>query len=282
MKKTLTTLVVMMGLWLMWSCNSHKIIPDRELAQIFHDAMLVNAYINNDVGQSAIDSVNFYEPIFAKYGYTVEDFHYTMDKFSRRKSSRLSDVAEVMLLLLDRESQELASQVEKLDTIENVARRRYRETLLERKNIVVKESADTAKLNFELSGIRPGKYAITGYYTLPKPDKLSNRRAYINAFRKDSTRRQMINSVMFPRDSSNFNYQFDVESPEMERLTITFNHFVEEKERPKKPNLTIHSLKIEYTPTLEVCVERLFNEQSGMRIFADTMLHMANPKTENN
>ena len=277
MKKRLSTLVVMLGLSLMWACNSYKIIPDRELAQIFHDAMLVNAYISHDAGQSVTDSINFYEPIFAKYGYTVEDFHYTMDKFSRRKSSRLSDVAEVMLLLLDRESQELSLKVEKLDTIESVARRRYSKILLERENIVTKEVADTSKLYFEFDGVRPGKYAVTGYYTLPKSKSLSNRRAYINAFRKDSTRRQMVNNVMFPRDSSSFTYQFDITSDDMERLTISFNHFVDEKERPKKPNLTIHSLKIEYTPTLEECVERLFNEQSSMRIFADTLLHLTNP-----
>ena len=48
MKRLLYIVLAALGLSLMWACNSYKVIPDRELAQIFHDAMLVNAYISND------------------------------------------------------------------------------------------------------------------------------------------------------------------------------------------------------------------------------------------
>ncbi len=278
MKKMLSTIVVMLGLSLMWACNSYKIIPDNELAQIFHDAMLVNAFITSDTKDHSTDSVNIYETIFAKYGYTVEDFHYTMDKFARRKSARLSEVAEVMVLLLDREAKELGLQVEKLDTIENVARRRFTRTLFEKENIEVKELADTAKLYFTLNNLHPGKYSVTGYYTLPKEEKVNMRRVLINWERQDSTKRQAINSAIFPRDSSSYNYQMDLDMDDVDRMTISFDHFNERKDRPKKPKMTIHSIKVEYTPTLEECVRQLFNEQSGMRIFADTMLHLTNPK----
>lgn len=278
MKQLLYSLVVALGLSLMWACNSHKLIPDKELAMIFHDAMLVNAFITSDSRSHNTDSVNIYEPIFAKYGYTVDDFHYTMDNFSRRKSARLSDVAEVMLLLLDREAQELNTQVTKLDTIENVARRRFTRTLLEKENIEIKGDADTALMNFTLENIGMGDYTISGYYTLPKESKINNRRMLVRWYRPDSSFSQAVNTMVYVRDSINFIQKVKLDQPDMTRMFVSFNHFNNPKDRIKKPKMTIHSIRIEYTPTLEECVRRLFNEQSSMQIFADTMLHLSDSK----
>ena len=75
------------------ACARHTIIPDDELAQIFHDAFLTNAYIGSQ--NVRIDSLNIYEPIFARYGYTTEDVQYTIGNFSKRKSARLGDVVEL-------------------------------------------------------------------------------------------------------------------------------------------------------------------------------------------
>ena len=83
------------------ACAHHTIIPDEKLALIFHDAFLANAYVG---GRSlAKDSLNLYEPIFAHYGYTTEDVHYTIGNFSKRKSARLGDVVERAIALLEAE-----------------------------------------------------------------------------------------------------------------------------------------------------------------------------------
>ena len=83
------------------SCSHHKIIPDDELALIFHDAFLANAYLGPR--NLAHDSLNVYEPIFARYGYTTQDVHYTIGNFSKRKSARLGDVVEQAIDLLESE-----------------------------------------------------------------------------------------------------------------------------------------------------------------------------------
>ena len=275
MKRLLYIVLAALGLSLMWACNSYKVIPDRELAQIFHDAMLVNAYISNDAKSIASDSVKVYEPIFAKYGYTVEDFRYTMEKFSRRKSARLSEVAEMMVLLLDREAAELNEQVVRLDTIENVARRRFTRTLLEKENIQIRGAADTSLMVFNLENIGKGDYTISGYYTLPKESKINNRRLLVRWIRPDSTYSQAINTMVYQRDSMNYIQKLKLDKDGFSRMYISFDHFNNPKDRIKKPNMPIHSLKIEYTPDVEECVRMLFDEQSSMRIFADTMLHLS-------
>ena len=68
-------------------CQDQRVIPDKDLINIFHDAYLANAYI----GECGIneDSLYLYEPIFDRYGYTVEDMQYTLKTFSERKSDFL-------------------------------------------------------------------------------------------------------------------------------------------------------------------------------------------------
>ena len=112
---------------LLAGCNRHTIIPDDELALIFHDAFLTNAYLN--VEKVTTDSLRLYEPIFARYGYTTDDVHYTIGNFSKRKSARLGDVVERAIDLLEAEGKIYNREVAILDTIDNVARRTFTETL---------------------------------------------------------------------------------------------------------------------------------------------------------
>ena len=54
------------------ACGGPKVIPDKELGLIFHDALLANAYLNVN-SETKIDSTNIYEPILADHGYTVHE-----------------------------------------------------------------------------------------------------------------------------------------------------------------------------------------------------------------
>ena len=97
---------------LLLACSGYKIIPDEQLALIFHDAFLSNAYMQHRGMRP--DSLNLYEPIFAKYGYTTADVQYTIGNFSKRKSARLSDVVEQAIKLLETEAEHLDRAVPRL------------------------------------------------------------------------------------------------------------------------------------------------------------------------
>jgi len=125
------------------ACTRHKIIPDEKLAQIFHDAFLTNAYIG-DVRVN-IDSLNIYEPIFARYGYTTRDVYYTIGNFSKRKSARLGDVVEMAIDKLEAEGKFYDREVAVLDTIDNVARRTFTRTVYADSLIRVGSLRDTAR-----------------------------------------------------------------------------------------------------------------------------------------
>lgn len=83
MRTFLRTILLAAIFALATSCNKPRVIPDQTLADIFHDSYLANSYV--DLHGIEVDSLMLYEPIFAKYGYTIEDLHYTINSFSKRK-----------------------------------------------------------------------------------------------------------------------------------------------------------------------------------------------------
>ena len=271
MKHTFTILLLAI-VALLTACNKPKVIPDKDLGAIFRDAMLVNAYLAINTGTD-LDSLRVYEPIFARYGYTAEDVQYTIHNFSRRKSAHLSDVAEYMILLLDREANALNLQVAKLDTVENVARRRFTQVLYADTDIDVRKEADSSLLRYVVEPVYTGTYNIDASYTLDSLDKATGRRYRIYFERRDSTQRSIANGIVQRRKGASFSHRYEVrpEDSTYVRLVIDMAHFNDSKNKGTT-RMQIHNMKITYTPPVEKCVELLFNEQSDMRIFSDTLI----------
>ena len=271
MKHTFTILLLAI-VALFTACNKPKVIPDKDLGAIFRDAMLVNAYLAINTGTD-LDSLRVYEPIFARYGYTAEDVQYTVHNFSRRKSAHLSDVAEYMILLLDREANALNLQVAKLDTVENVARRRFTQVLYADTDIDVRKEADSSLLRYVVEPVYTGTYNIDASYTLDSLDKATGRRYRIYFERRDSTQRSIANGIVQRRKGASFSHRYEVrpEDSTYVRLVIDMAHFNDSKNKGTT-RMQIHNMKITYTPPVEKCVELLFNEQSDMRIFSDTLI----------
>lgn len=272
MKHTFTILLLAV-VALMTACNKPKEIPDKDLGAIFRDAMLVNAYLAINTG-TELDSLRVYEPIFARYGYTAEDVQYTIHNFSRRKSANLSDVAEYMILLLDREANALNLQVAKLDTVENVARRRFTKVMLADTAINVRKEADSLRLRFVVEPVVAGTYNISAKYTLDSLDKATGRRYRVYFQRRDSSERSIANGLIQRRKGASFDHRYEIMPGDTSyvRLVIEMAHFADRKQKATT-RMLIHDMKVTYTPPLEKCVEMLFNEQSNMRIFSDTLIH---------
>jgi hypothetical protein len=257
------------------ACNAPKIIPDRELGQIFHDAMLVNAFIQHN-RQMELDSMNIYEPILAKYGYTKEDMHYTLNKITRQKSASLGNVADYMINTLTEESEKLNVKVAKMDTIESVARRRYEQILLRDTTIVATTEADTAKLQITVPHAQKGLYRLEVSYTLDKDDKGIGRRYYVDWMRGDSLVRNITNAPLIRGRKGKISVEAWLATGDSlaDCMQIDFTRFNLKKNRLKKTPMTIHEIKVLYTPTIDESRERMLREQSHMRIFADTMINL--------
>lgn len=259
-------------------CERRKTIPDKDLAAIFHDAMIVNAYIDNHLG--SIDSLNIYEPIFEHYGYTTEDVRYTMSSFLRRKSANLSDVVNEMIEQIEQENNNLRLAVTKLDTIEAAAQRFARRRLVNDTMVVVKRAADTARLRYTIPVEGVGDYKISARYTIDESDKSRGRKFSVSKLFADSTKRRVHNSTMRNHLSSSLSTTISLSQSDSAviALLLWFDDFSQATKmqlrdfpRPKVSKMTLEEVTVDFTPSTEHAVEMLYKEQLGIRILADTM-----------
>lgn len=266
MKRYLKSAVAVAVLLLAAACARHKVIPDKTLARIFHDAFLTNAYVYNR--NVATDSLNIYEPIFEKYGYTSEDVQYTIGNFSKRKSARLGDVVEQAIKQLEEEGLVYEREAAILDTIDNVARRTFTRTVYSDTLIRVARLKDTARLHIELDGIRKGEYRISYAYKLDSLDDNMSRRSVFTFERADSSRfgRQQysLRRTTVP-DRVTRTLKADTSA---RRLTINLMEFTLPK-KPKHTGITVTDFKVVYVPDADTAVDSLYEKQLVIKIFAD-------------
>ncbi|MBQ3260668.1 MAG: DUF4296 domain-containing protein, partial [Alistipes sp.] len=186
MKRFFTSLSVVVVAFMVIACARHKIIPDDTLALIFHDAFLTNAYLEEE--NIECDTLNFYEPIFEKYGYTIEDVRFTIGNFSKRKSARLGDVVEVAIDLLEEEGKFYEKEVAVLDTIDNTAQRLFTRTIYSDSLVRIKNLKDSTTRVIVINDVRPGEYRVSFDYKIDSLDDNILRKSMLWFEREDSTK----------------------------------------------------------------------------------------------
>lgn len=267
MKRIITLLVVAL-MALTTACSRRTIIPDEELAMIFRDAFLTNAYFEHK--QLSADSLNLYAPIFERYGYTTEDVQLTIGNFSRRKSARLGDVVERAIVLLEEEGLRYDQQVVVLDTIREVALRRATRVVLEDSLIRVQSLRDTSRLHFTLP-VEEGEYTVsfrTTVDSLDKNDRLQ-RRTWLQ--HKDGSKHSL-QIMTLPRKREDKHSRIYRADSLTDSLHLRLVHF---PDKPKRPDVTVRDLKITYKPNEREAIEQLYRQQLGIRIFADEFFRAA-------
>lgn len=254
------------------ACTRHKIIPDEELAMIFHDAFLANAYIGSE--NVKIDSLNIYEPIFASYGYTTDDVQYTIGNFSKRKSARLGDVVEQAIARLEAEGERYDREVAILDTVDNAARRALTRIVYSDSLIRMRSLRDTSRLRMSFEVV-PGEYNIRLNYLVDSIDKNKNgmKASVWLEDRAGSRQNQFTNSLRREREES-FSRRFTTDTTHR-RLRIEFPAFYG---KPQSLSLTVRDFAVEYIPQTALAVDSLYDRQLNIRIFADEFFRAANPK----
>lgn len=280
MMKRALYIVLLLAVLGLSGCRKKNIIPDDTLAEIFHDAFVVNAYIGEK--RINLDSLQIYEPIFERYGYTTEDVVYTVGNFSRRKSARLGTVVEQAISRLETESKAYGKKVVILDTIRNVAVRTFTRTMYEDSLIWSKKRADSTNLVVEISPIPQGEYIITyNYKCEADTDKFPRRAEFY--FEDDSGFRNGYASLSL-RQNGKVNRTI-ISKQNNGKLVLNLGKLLpikQEKGKKKKPltklernrlhKLTISDLKVVYKPQESAAIDSLFERYMDIKIFADGFL----------
>lgn len=250
-------------------CSGPKVIPDKELVKIFHDAYVANAYM----GEQSIreDSLYIYEPIFNRYGYTMDDLQHTLMTFTERKSAMLSDIMSEVYRTLDAESRAEAAKMVVLDTIDNLAKRTYTRTIYADSLIRVKRMRDTTKLRITIDDLVPGEYTVSFDYLIDTLDENRNSRveAYIER-RYDSTQ-VMRHTLMLSRyREAKYSRKFTVDTSHKLLYINMFYH--PQNEESAQPDITIKNFKVVRVLPTEVSVDSLYFNQLNIQIINHKMM----------
>lgn len=223
------------------SCSKPKIIPDDELAEIFRDAFVVNAYTQIE-HIANLDSLNIYEPIFAEYGYTSEDVQFTIGNFAKRKSARLSGIVDNAIDMLAAQNNFYKRRVAIVDSISLIARERYAAVVYTDTLISARQISDTSKLKIVIPIDRPGTYEVSYRYFIDTIDHNHNIRAshYLldNRNRQSSTNTRRMKR--FERDRFTSTFTADGNH---RKLVIDLNGYAE-KDKITRPHLTVDTLVV--------------------------------------
>lgn len=286
-KRAVSAMIAVIMVVGLTGCHKKRVIPDDTLANIFHDAFVVNAYVGEE--RINLDSLQIYEPIFEQYGYNANDVIYTVGNFSRRKSARLGSVVERAIARLEQENKYYAQKVVILDTIQNVAVRTFTRTIYKDSLIRVVKRADSTKLHIEISPICPGEYSISYNYKCEGDIHKYPRKAEFyfedDGFRSGHTsvslnqagnvKRTLIARKAEEKMVLNLG---PIDKREQERRSKenkqkkSLRHDSKQKEAPTKPVITIRNLEVIYRPKTEQAVDSLFARYVDVKIFADEFL----------
>lgn len=250
------------------ACSVPRVIPDNILIDIFHDAYIANAYIDECNINS--DSLYIYEPIFERYGYTMDDLQHTIMTFTERKSAMLSDLMHEVNSRIDAESKVENRKMIILDTIDNIAKRAYTRTIYSDTLIRVKHMRDTTKLRITISDLIPAEYSVSFDYLIDSLDENRNSRieAYLLTYDTVQTLRH---TMMLSRyREASYSRKFKADTVHRELYIDMFYH--PETEESKLPDITIKNFKVVRVLDTEQSVDSLYHEQLNLRIINHALM----------
>ncbi len=234
--KITTTALALVGIIMgVVGCSGPKAIPDKDLVNIFHDAFLANAYISES--NITEDSLLLYEPILERYGYTVEDMQFTVRTIASRKSSRLSDLVSDASRILEEESKLFNYQLMVLDTIDNVAKRKYTHVVYRDTLIKANRLKDTTKLRITIGDIVPAEYTVEFNYHIDTTDENRNSRVEAYFVLNDDTEAVRHTLMLSRYRDGKYTRKFTADSSHKELYINMFYH--PNNEEAKRPGIKI-------------------------------------------
>lgn len=263
MRTFLRTILLAAIFALATSCNKPRVIPDQTLADIFHDSYLANSYV--DLHGIEVDSLMLYEPIFAKYGYTIEDLHYTINSFSKRKSARMSDVVDLAIRRLEDEADHLNEEVADLDTIDAIARRRFVQRIYFDSLLRMRKPADTSLMKRRIPIPRAGEYLVEYYYVIDSTDRNLGHRM-VGYFVDSTDKRMKYYTYRYRRQMrEKYSHTFTADSTAQELVLELCNL----NKKPEKLHFTIEDLTVKYFLPQKEALDSLTVANFGFKLLID-------------
>lgn len=242
----------------MWACDRPRNIPDATLVDITHDLFLVNAYASPQGKGVILDTIDYYTPVFTRYGYKPSDFSYTIANLSRRKSIRFTDILDIVVVRLEAENARLLAEIALQDTIDQRLLDRYKQ-IVYRDSLVHLSTLRTADDPDVSLPVKHGRYRVDFVYDMDTSSRNGNLR--YTHYITDSTTRynfEYRNLGYVKGQHKRESLEFEVNDQDSLFLNICFATSTAIKE--KRINLDLDSIRITYYLPIEVARDSLIRE----------------------
>lgn len=235
-------------------CSRARNIPVKDLKEIFKDAFLVNAYYQTNpilMRSMTVDSLDIYRPILQRYGYRLRDLEYTVHQISKQKSQNLSDIIELSIAELKKESEYLDQRVGVLDSVDARSSRMLMKTVIYEEQIAAREIRDTSRLRITVP-VEAGIYELSYAYLVDSLDQNGGLRFTGTVYDTLGRRRNVTSQSLSKKQQKRAPTQRFETTAADSALVLLVGTYSSEM---KRPHITIDSLKLVYYPPKEVAVD---------------------------
>lgn len=225
-------------------CTRPKEIPRGELGEIFKEVFLINAYYQSNPAMMQamqMDSLDIYRPILKRHGYTLRDLEYTVQGISKQKSRNLSDIVEISIDKLKKESEILDERVAALDTVNARVGRMFMTRVLFEEQITAAKLSDTSKLRITVP-LSEGTYTVSYKYLIDSLDENGSLRIVANIIDTAGRRRPAFSQMLVKMTRQSPEPQrFETTAADSALVMVLGSYLAREM---KRPHLTIDSLEV--------------------------------------
>ena len=139
-------------------------------------------------------------------------------------------------------------------------------------NAVIENHAQSGAVQVVAVDVQPGEYELRLKYLVDSLDRNEKGlRGVVWLENRDGGRSSVYSTTLRRNRTENFTRRFTVDTTHR-RLHLDFLDF---REKPLRPSVTVTGLEIDYIPTTSVAVDSLYRQQLDLRIFADEFLRAA-------
>lgn len=245
--------------------GGNKTIPIKDMEKITTEIFLANAY-NDFKSISKEDSLDIYEPIFKKYGYTSTDMLHTIKELTKRKSVRYSDILDAVIKNLETEFKRLDKAIVVQDTIDARILRYYTSEIYFQDSIIVKDIKDTAKLKL-LIPLKEGSYSISFNYYIDSLDKNKTTVYRYGVTNKENKYQLLATRYLHKKEYKREN----VKLPKLKETDslLTFYLATYTGKNVLTPSLRFDSISIYYTPAIQFARDSFIREKINIQQLFD-------------
>ncbi len=158
-------LIVLVACIFACSCSDQKAIPQKDLERILAESLIQGSVIDNfvDKGKAAKaknDSIDYHSELLKKYGYTLDDFSYTITAMTMRKSNPLEDILNNVLKSITELSVEAEFKYKVAKRYDSLALAMLRDTIFVSDSIYRGKLTDIDTLYLAGREFKVGTYSV--------------------------------------------------------------------------------------------------------------------------